>query len=75
MVGKDNIIETEGVFRGFTSIGAEEFGLIMELNSKHGNMAGKFRILPIPVIVALDRLVAMPDVKKDDDKDVSHYVG
>ena len=73
--GKDNTVETEGVFKGFTSIGAEEFGLIMELDHKHGEIAGKLRIIPIPVILAIDVLEAMPNQKKDDDKEMSHYVG
>lgn len=73
--GKDHKLETEGVFKGFASIGSEEFALIMELNHKHGEMAGKIRILPIPVILAIDVLEAIPDEKKDDSKEMSHYVG
>ncbi len=73
--GKDNVLETEGVFKGFTSIGSEEFGLLMELNEKHGDMAGKVRIMPLHVILAIDVLEAAPNQLKDDTKETSHYVG
>lgn len=72
---RDKVLETEGVFKGYTSIGSEEFGLIIELNHKHEDLSGKMRILPIPVILAIDVLEAKPDPHRDDDKEMSHYVG
>ncbi|RLF50413.1 MAG: hypothetical protein DRN24_06560, partial [Thermoplasmata archaeon] len=53
---RDNLIETEGVFKGFISIGVDETGLLMELNSSHGDMAGKMRIIPLHVILLIDIL-------------------
>jgi len=32
--GRDNMLETEGTFKGFTSLGVDEPGLLMELNGK-----------------------------------------
>jgi len=72
---RDNLIETEGVFKGFISIGVDETGLLMELNSSHGDMAGKMRIIPLHVILLIDVLDVKEEEKKDDYKGISHYVG
>jgi hypothetical protein len=73
--GKDSVLETEGIFRGFISIGVDESGLLMELSKNHGNRAGEVRIVPLHVILLIDILNAKEDKEKDDDKGVSHYVG
>ena len=72
---RDNMLETEGIFKGFISIGVDETGLLMELNHKHGEMAGKTRIVPLHVLLAIDILKIEENEKKEDDKGVSHYVG
>ena len=72
---RDSMLETEGIFKGFISIGVDETGLLMELNHKHGEMAGKTRIVPLHVLLAIDILKIEEIEKKDDDKGVSHYVG
>ena len=72
---RENVIETEGTFKGFISIGVDETGLLMELSSTHGEMAGKVRIVPLHVILLIDILDAKENEEKDEDKGVSHYVG
>jgi len=73
--GRDHALETEGIFKGFISIGVDESGLLIELSKSHGNMAGKTRIVPLHVILLIDVIKAKEDFKKDDDKVMSHYVG
>ena len=73
--GRDNVLETEGVFKGFISIGVDETGLLIELNPSHGDFAGKIRIVPLHVILLIDVLSAITNDKKEDDKGMSHYVG
>jgi hypothetical protein len=73
--GRDKLLETEGVFKGFINIGVDETGLLVELNKNHGNMAGKIRIVPLHVILLIDILDAKANAKKDDSKETSHYVG
>jgi len=73
--GREREIETEGVFKGFISIGVDETGIMIELNHKHGEMAGKTRIIPLHVLLAIDVIKHEENQKKDDDKGVSHYVG
>jgi len=72
---RDNVLETEGIFKGFISIGVEETGLLIELSKNHGKMAGKIRIVPLHVILLIDVLDAKENHTKDDSKGMSHYVG
>jgi len=73
--GRDSMLETEGFFKGFSSIGVDEMGLLIELGDKHGDMRGKIRIIPLNVVLAIDVLEAKPNKKKDDSREMSHYVG
>jgi hypothetical protein len=73
--GRDKMLETEGTFKGFINVGVDETGLLMELNGSHGNMEGKIRIVPLHVILLIDVLDAKENQKKDDTKEMSHYVG
>jgi hypothetical protein len=72
---RDNLIETEGMFKGFISIGVDESGLLMELSNSHGEMAGKVRIIPLHVILLIDIVNVKENEKRDDYKGMSHYVG
>jgi len=72
--GRDSLLETQGVFKGFISIG-DETGLIIELNASHGDMVGKTRIVPLHVLLLIDVLNVKENEKKDDDGQISHYVG
>ena len=72
---RDSVLETEGTFKGFISIGVDETGLLMELSPYHGDMAGKIRIVPLHVILLVDVLESKENEKKDYDKGMSHYVG
>jgi hypothetical protein len=73
--GRDQLLETEGTFKGFINVGVDETGLLMELNGSHGDMAGKIRIVPLHVILLIDVLDAKENEKTDDTKEMSHYVG
>ena len=72
---RDNVLETEGMFKGFISIGVDETGLLIELSKSHGKIAGKIRIVPLHVILLIDVLDAKEDLTRDDAKGISHYVG
>lgn len=72
---RESVIESEGVFKGFISIGVDETGILMELSESHGNLAGKNRIVPLHVLLLIDVLDAKENEKKDDYKGMAHYVG
>ncbi|MFO7677786.1 MAG: hypothetical protein R6V50_05330 [Thermoplasmatota archaeon] len=71
--GRDVALETEGVFKGFASIGIDEGGMQIELGESHGDMKGKIRIIPLHAILAIDMLDVKEEFKKDDSKDINHY--
>jgi len=73
--GKENALETTGVFDGFTTIGADEFGLIMKLKEGNKGASPKLRIIPLHAILAIDVHDAKPNKKKEETKETSHYVG
>ena len=73
--GKEHILESEGIFEGYATVGMDEVGLLMRLNKKHGEMKNKIRIIPLHVILAIDILDAKPDDGKEDDKEMPNYVG
>ena len=73
--GRDQTFETEGVFKGFISIGVDETGILMQLSKSHGVMAGKIRIIPLHVILLIDVVAVKENNKKEAYKGMSHYVG
>ncbi len=73
--GRDIALETEGVFKGFATLGIDEAGLLMELGESHGDLQGKTRIVPLHAVLAIDILDAKEHDKKDDAKDTNHYYG
>ena len=73
--GRDIALETEGVFKGYASMGIDEVGLLLELGENHGDMQGKTRIVPLHAVLAIDILDIKEHEKKDDTKDANHYYG
>ena len=72
---RDNPLESEGLFEGYISIGADAFGLLIRLSEKHKDKAGKIRIVPIQAVLAIDIIDAKPRDNKDKEKERPHYVG
>ena len=72
---RDMLIETEGIFKGFITIGVDETGLLMELGSSHGEATGKTRIIPLHVVLLIDIVNIKENQRKDDYKGMDHYVG
>ncbi len=73
--GRESSLETEGTFRGYSNLGVDEIGLIMELSDFHGDWSGRTRIVPLHAILAIDIIDAKPHEKKDDTKETSQYYG
>jgi hypothetical protein len=74
--GRDSSLETEGLFRGYATIGIEEAGLVMELATEHKDGEEKLRIVPLHAILAIDVLDVKQHEGLDEDKEPSgHYYG
>ncbi|MEF8847585.1 MAG: hypothetical protein V5A68_00420 [Candidatus Thermoplasmatota archaeon] len=73
--GKNKVLETTGILKGFMSIGIEENAIMMELTEENKEREGKIRIIPLHVILAIDIIDLKENNEKDDVKETSHYVG
>jgi hypothetical protein len=74
--GRDSSLETEGIFKGYATIGIEEAGLVIELRTEHEKSGDKLRIVPLHAILAIDVLDAKQYERRDEDKEPSsHYYG
>jgi hypothetical protein len=74
--GRDSSLETEGVFRGYATIGIEEAGLVIELPGEQKEGGGKHRIVPLHAILAIDVLDVKNPEGRDEEKEPSgHYYG
>jgi hypothetical protein len=69
---RESVQETEGVFKGVTTIGTSD-ALIMEL--KAGPMKGKIRLIPSHMVVSLDMLerAKAEEKKKSSEDENVHY--
>jgi hypothetical protein len=74
--GRDSSLETEGIFRGYATIGIEEAGLVMELPGEPKEGFGKHRIVPLHAILAIDVLDVKTTEGHEEDREPSgHYYG
>ncbi|MCD6512645.1 MAG: hypothetical protein J7K61_03500 [Thermoplasmata archaeon] len=66
---------TSGTFVGYTYIGKEEGGICIKMDSSHGKLKGKIRIIPIGMILAIDVMVNRRKKKKKEEKEeeAMHY--
>jgi hypothetical protein len=70
---RDNLLRTRGTFEGFASLGLEDIGICIRLDKKHGKLAGRLRIIPLNVVLAIDVISAAPE-KGEEKKDSTEYV-
>ena len=71
--GRENPLESEGIFVQFANLGIDEGGMVIELGSSHDALKGTQRIIPIHAILAIDILDVKTHEKTEEDKDPSHY--
>ncbi|HVP99987.1 MAG TPA: hypothetical protein VMT57_00555 [Candidatus Thermoplasmatota archaeon] len=73
--GRDSSLETEGIFKGYMSIGIEEAGILIEMGDSHGADKGKFRIVPLHAILAIDILDEKQHEESGDERESAQYYG
>lgn len=72
LASREAVLETRGVFRGFTSVGSID-GLAIELDESHPETKGRLRVIPSHMVLSIDIVEA---AKTEDEKaeDLSmHY--
>jgi len=73
--GRDSSLETEGIFKGYATIGIEEAGLVIDQSTDPGADQKKFRIVPLHAILAID-ILDVKEHESSEEKDASdHYYG
>ncbi|MBN2599613.1 MAG: hypothetical protein JXA75_03645 [Candidatus Thermoplasmatota archaeon] len=74
--GRDSSLETEGIFRGYATIGIEEAGLVIEQGTVQKDSEEKLRIVPLHAILAIDVLdVKHRESGSEEKEPSSHYYG
>jgi hypothetical protein len=73
--GRDSSLETEGIFKGYISIGIEEGGILIEMGESHGADKGKHRIVPLHAILAIDILDEKQHEDSEDERESAQYYG
>lgn len=73
--GRDSSLETEGIFKGYATIGIEEAGLVIDQSKEHADPQKNLRIVPLHAILAID-ILDVKEHESDEDKETSdHYYG
>jgi|YNPBryantNP2012_1023418.scaffolds.fasta_scaffold13725_3 hypothetical protein len=73
--GRDEPLETEGVCKGFMSLGIDEGGVIIELGATHKEKQGLLRVIPVHTILAVELLDEPKHETGEEEKDSTHYYG
>lgn len=72
LASREAVLETRGVFRGFTSVGSID-GLAMEMDDSHADMKGRTRVIPSHMVLSIDIIeAAKSEVEKAEDLSM-HY--
>ena len=71
METRDKPLITHGSFRGYAAIGPDD-GIWVELDASHAEIAGKIRIIPCHMIIAID-VVEQAEEKKEKEKPGTMY--
>jgi len=71
METRDRPLITHGLFRGYAAIGPDD-GICVELDASHAEIAGKIRIIPCHMIIAID-VVEQAEEKKEKEKPGTMY--
>jgi hypothetical protein len=70
---RDKPLITVGLFRGYTALGGDD-AICMELDESMEKLAGKTRIIPCHMIMAIDVMAAAePEARTEDE--TQHYFG
>jgi len=63
METREKPLITNGTFKGYATIGPDD-AIVMELDTSHEEMAGRIRLIPCHMIIAIDVIQAVEEEKK-----------
>lgn len=65
------IMQTSGIFVGYSYISKDEGGICIKMDSSHGSKEGLIRIIPISMILAID--IIEEKKRKEKKEEATHY--
>ena len=68
---KEKPLLSHGIFMGYAAIGHDE-GVCIELDSSHKELAGKIRVIPAHMILAID-IIEVAKKEEEEEKEDSTY--
>ncbi len=71
---RNSTMESVGIFKGYTAIGSDEAGFLLQLNHTNENDS-IMRIIPLHAVLAIDVIKAEPKDTEKEDTEIPHYVG
>ncbi|HMA83832.1 MAG TPA: hypothetical protein VKP59_06345 [Candidatus Thermoplasmatota archaeon] len=71
---RNSTMESVGIFKGYTAIGSDEAGFLLQLDHTEEN-DGIMRIIPLHAVLAIDVIKAEPKDTDKEDTEIPHYVG
>jgi len=71
---RNAMLESRGLFKGYSTVGGGD-ALCMELDESHGEMAGKTRLIPSHVVLAVDLVEIAEDEKEEEEHHHTGYYG
>ncbi len=75
LMSKAQCLETEGIFKGYSVIASDD-GMCIELSEKHGDLAGKIRVIPTHMLVSIDIVEPKKEKKnRKSEESAAYYVG
>lgn len=72
LASREAILDTKGVFRGFTSVGSID-GIAVELDDSHPELKGKLRVIPSHMVISIDIVEAAKKAEETADEVSMHY--
>ncbi len=73
IAGRQEPLSSQGVFKGYVTIGIEEGGIRLELDDSHTDLCGKTRLVPLHAILAIDVIEEKHKEKPEEKKETHHY--
>lgn len=72
LASREAVLETSGTFRGIVSLGSID-AIAMELDATHKDLAGKLRVIPTHMVIAVDIVEAVKKEEEPSEVTDLHY--
>lgn len=71
---RDKPLESRGVFKGYTVI-AQDDAICIELDKSHGDLKGKYRVIPTHMVLAIDVMSHASPEEESQEEPTAQYFG